>query len=158
MAVSQRGERTWSPTADDLGTPCGLSEVQALLPAVCEAARAVGLFASLLNPLAPWRIRFNRPGDADVLVGFDPERKQARVGQSVVGGAGAGRDGRDHWPHVFTTVLAGGVRGGLAHGASDWYAAYPRSIPRCPRTWWPRSTTAWGWTRVPSCAIAWAAR
>src|SRR5207237_9258869 len=24
-----------------------------------------------------------------------------RVGQGVVGGAGAGRDGPDHWPHVF---------------------------------------------------------
>jgi uncharacterized protein (DUF1501 family) len=49
-----------------------------------------------------------------------------RVGQSVVGGAGAGRDGRDHWPHVFTAVLAGGgVRGGVVHGASDRYAAYP---------------------------------
>ncbi len=51
-----------------------------------------------------------------------------RVGQSVVGGAGAGRDGRDHWPHVFTAVLAGGgVRGGVVHGASDRHAAYPAS-------------------------------
>jgi uncharacterized protein (DUF1501 family) len=51
-----------------------------------------------------------------------------RVGQSVVGGAGAGRDGRDHWPHVFTTVLAGGgIRGGQVHGSSDRYAAYPAS-------------------------------
>ncbi|MBI1325057.1 DUF1501 domain-containing protein [bacterium] len=49
-----------------------------------------------------------------------------RVGQSVVGGAGAGRDGRDHWPHCFSTVLAGaGTRGGYVHGASDKYAAYP---------------------------------
>jgi Protein of unknown function (DUF1501) len=49
-----------------------------------------------------------------------------RVGQSVVGGAGAGQDGRDHWPHVFTSVLAGGgVRGGVVHGASDRHAAYP---------------------------------
>src|SRR5262245_18179089 len=56
-----------------------------------------------------------------------------RVGQSLVGGAGAGRDGRDHWPHVFTTVLAGGgVRGGLAHGASDRYAAYPAVNPTMP--------------------------
>src|ERR1700692_668845 len=30
-----------------------------------------------------------------------------RVGQSVPGGAGAGRDGRDHWGRVFTSVLAG---------------------------------------------------
>jgi uncharacterized protein (DUF1501 family) len=56
-----------------------------------------------------------------------------RVGQSVVGGAGAGRDGRDHWPHVFTTVLAGGgVRGGVVHGASDRYAAYPAANPTPP--------------------------
>lgn len=53
-----------------------------------------------------------------------------RVGQSVVGGAGAGRDGRDHWPHCFTTVLAGaGVRNGYVHGASDKYAAYPTRDP-----------------------------
>jgi uncharacterized protein (DUF1501 family) len=56
-----------------------------------------------------------------------------RVGQSVVGGAGAGRDGRDHWPHVFTTVLAGGgIKGGVVHGASDRYAAYPAASPTSP--------------------------
>lgn len=56
-----------------------------------------------------------------------------RVGQSVVGGAGAGRDGRDHWPHVFTTVLAGGgIQGGIVHGSSDRYAAYPASQPTPP--------------------------
>jgi uncharacterized protein (DUF1501 family) len=56
-----------------------------------------------------------------------------RVGQSVVGGAGAGRDGRDHWGSVFTTVLAGGgVRGGVVHGSSDRYAAYPKTQPTSP--------------------------
>ncbi len=56
-----------------------------------------------------------------------------RVGQGVVGGAGAGRDGRDHWPHVFTSVLAGGgVKGGVVHGASDRYAAYPAENPTSP--------------------------
>jgi hypothetical protein len=56
-----------------------------------------------------------------------------RVGQSVPGGAGAGRDGRDHWASVFTTVLAGGgVKGGVVHGASDRYAAYPASSPTAP--------------------------
>src|SRR5256885_2433741 len=49
-----------------------------------------------------------------------------RVGQAVPGGAGAGRDGRDHWAAVFTSVLAGGgIAGGVVHGASDRYAAYP---------------------------------
>ena len=56
-----------------------------------------------------------------------------RIGQSVVGGAGAGRDGRDHWPHVFTTVLAGGgVQGGVVYGSSDRYAAAPASNPTSP--------------------------
>ena len=49
-----------------------------------------------------------------------------RVGQAVVGGAGAGRDGRDHWPHCFSSVLAGaGIQGGTVYGASDRWAAYP---------------------------------
>ena len=40
--------------------------------------------------------------------------------------AGAGRDGRDHWPGCFTSVLAGGgVPGGTVYGKSDKYAAYP---------------------------------
>jgi hypothetical protein len=56
-----------------------------------------------------------------------------RVGQSVPGGAGAGRDGRDHWAKVFTSVLAGGgIKGGTVHGASDRYAAYPAMNPTSP--------------------------
>src|SRR5438552_6272597 len=56
-----------------------------------------------------------------------------RVGQSVVGGAGAGRDGRDHWPHGFSAVLAGGgIKGGSVHRSSDRYAAYPASNPTSP--------------------------
>jgi hypothetical protein len=34
--------------------------------------------------------------------------------------------GRDHWPHCFSVVLAGGgVRGGQVHGSSDRIGAYP---------------------------------
>jgi uncharacterized protein (DUF1501 family) len=56
-----------------------------------------------------------------------------RVGQSVVGGAGAGKDGRDHWGKVFTSVLAGGgVKGGVVYGASDRYAAEPAVNPTPP--------------------------
>jgi Protein of unknown function (DUF1501) len=56
-----------------------------------------------------------------------------RVGQSVVGGAGAGRDGRDHWAHCFSTVMAGaGIRGGTVYGASDRWAAYPARDPVTP--------------------------
>ncbi len=56
-----------------------------------------------------------------------------RVGQSVVGGAGAGKDGRDHWANCFSSVLAGGgIKGGVVHGASDRYAAYPANSPTKP--------------------------
>jgi len=56
-----------------------------------------------------------------------------RVGQAVVGGAGAGRDGRDHWFKVFSAVMAGGgVRGGVVHGSSDRYASEPNTNPTSP--------------------------
>ncbi|MGD9647654.1 MAG: DUF1501 domain-containing protein [Pirellulales bacterium] len=55
-----------------------------------------------------------------------------RVGQRN-SDAGAGRDGRDHWPGCFTTVLAGGgIRGGQVYGASDRHAAYPAENPVAP--------------------------
>jgi Protein of unknown function (DUF1501) len=50
-----------------------------------------------------------------------------RVGQRN-SDAGAGHDGRDHWPNCFTSVLAGaGIRGGQVYGTSDRHAAYPAS-------------------------------
>src|SRR5207249_11335731 len=56
-----------------------------------------------------------------------------RVGQSVVGGAGAGKDGRDHWANCFCSILAGGgIKGGVVHGSSDRYAAYPATNPTKP--------------------------
>lgn len=56
-----------------------------------------------------------------------------KVGQSVPGGAGAGRDGRDHWGKLFTTVLAGGgVPGGAVYGASDRFASEPAANPVAP--------------------------
>lgn len=55
-----------------------------------------------------------------------------RVGQ-VNSDAGAGKDGRDHWPGCFTSVLAGGgVRGGQVYGKSDKQAAYPAENPVAP--------------------------
>jgi hypothetical protein len=41
--------------------------------------------------------------------------------------------GREHWPHCYSAVLAGGgVRGGSVFGASDRWAAYPASDPVSP--------------------------
>ena len=71
--------------------------------------------------------------DETLVVWIGEFGRTPRVGQSVVGGAGAGRDGRDHWANVFTTVLAGGgIRGGVIHGSSDRYAAYPATEPTRP--------------------------
>lgn len=55
-----------------------------------------------------------------------------RVGQRN-SDAGAGSDGRDHWPNCFTSVLAGGgIAGGQVYGSSDRHAAYPASDPVHP--------------------------
>ncbi len=41
--------------------------------------------------------------------------------------------GRDHWPHCYTMVLAGGgIRGGQVIGESDRQAGYPKSQPVTP--------------------------
>jgi uncharacterized protein (DUF1501 family) len=41
--------------------------------------------------------------------------------------------GRDHWPWVYSLVLAGaGVNAGTVYGASDKSAAYPASKPHDP--------------------------
>jgi uncharacterized protein (DUF1501 family) len=85
-------------------------------------------FAALLEDL-----RQRGMLDETLVVWTGEMGRTPRVGQSVPGGAGAGRDGRDHWASVFTTVLAGGgVKGGVVHGASDRYAAYPASSPTAP--------------------------
>jgi len=55
-----------------------------------------------------------------------------RVGQRN-SDAGAGADGRDHWPNCFAGILAGGgAKGGTVYGSSDRYAAYPASDPVQP--------------------------
>jgi uncharacterized protein (DUF1501 family) len=45
----------------------------------------------------------------------------------------SGQAGRDHWPHVYSLLMAGGgIRGGHVHGASDSIAAYPKDKPVSP--------------------------
>jgi hypothetical protein len=55
-----------------------------------------------------------------------------RLGQ-ITSDAGAESNGRDHWPHCYSVMLAGGgIRGGAVYGASDEFAAYPKSDPVTP--------------------------
>jgi hypothetical protein len=85
-------------------------------------------FSALLDDLAARGLL-----DSTLVVWTGEFGRTPRVGQSVVGGAGAGRDGRDHWPHCFSSVLAGaGIRGGTIFGASDQWAAYPARDPVTP--------------------------
>ncbi len=44
-----------------------------------------------------------------------------------------GGAGRDHYPHAYSIVLAGGgIRGGQVHGSSDRTGAEPRDHPTGP--------------------------
>ena len=52
---------------------------------------------------------------------------------AVTSGAGAAKNGRDHWPYCYTVLFAGaGVPGGAVYGASDRTAAEPRDNPVGP--------------------------
>ena len=55
-----------------------------------------------------------------------------RVGQ-ITSSAGSDASGRDHWPHCFSVLFAGGgIQGGAVHGASDKHAAFPETDPVTP--------------------------
>src|SRR5262249_29646052 len=55
-----------------------------------------------------------------------------RIGQ-VVMNAATDKAGRDHWPHAYTVLAAGGgIRGGQVYGGSDNRAAYVVDAPVSP--------------------------
>lgn len=55
-----------------------------------------------------------------------------KIGQ-ITSSAGADKGGRDHWPHCYTVLLAGGgIHGGAIYGESDAHAAYPKTNPVTP--------------------------
>ena len=85
-------------------------------------------FSALLDDLAERGML-----DETLVVWTGEFGRTPRVGQRN-SDAGAGRDGRDHWPGCFTSVLAGGgVKGGIVYGTSDKHAAYPAADPVAPR-------------------------
>ncbi len=94
---------------------------QRLMPPADQA------FSALLDDLAE-----RGQLDETLVVWTGEFGRTPRVGQRN-SDAGAGRDGRDHWPGCFTTVLAGGgIRGGQVYGSSDRHAAFPASNPVAP--------------------------
>src|SRR5262249_46331111 len=53
-----------------------------------------------------------------------------RLGQQGFSGAGASKDGRDHYPYCFCGIMAGGrVQPGVVYGTSDSKAASPAKDP-----------------------------
>jgi hypothetical protein len=84
-------------------------------------------FSALLDDLAERGLL-----DETLVIWTGEFGRTPRVGQRN-SDAGAGRDGRDHWPGCFTTVLAGaGIRSGMVYGSSDRHAAYPAINPTWP--------------------------
>ncbi len=63
--------------------------------------------------------------DETLVVAMGEFGRTPKVGQ-ITSSAGADAGGRDHWPHCYTVLMAGGgVPGGMIYGASDAHAAYP---------------------------------
>ena len=99
-------------------------------------------FPSLKNRLAP---RFDRAYSAflddldgrglleSTLVVVTGEfGRTPRVGQTVQN-AMTQKTGRDHWPHAFTVILAGGgVKGGQVYGATTRSGGYVKDSPVTP--------------------------
>jgi uncharacterized protein (DUF1501 family) len=63
--------------------------------------------------------------DETLVVWLGEFGRTPRVGQTTISSMNKA-DGRDHWPHCYTVLLAGGgIRPGQVFGASDRIAAYP---------------------------------
>jgi hypothetical protein len=70
--------------------------------------------------------------DETLVVAMGEFGRTPKLGQ-ITSGAGADLAGRDHWPHCYTVLFAGGgLRPGIVYGASDRFAAYPKSNPVTP--------------------------
>jgi hypothetical protein len=63
--------------------------------------------------------------DETLVVAMGEFGRTPRVGQ-ITSDAGADKGGRDHWPHCYTVLMAGGgIPKGTIFGSSDRFAAHP---------------------------------
>jgi hypothetical protein len=70
--------------------------------------------------------------DETLVIAMGEFGRTPKLGQ-ITSGAGADAGGRDHWPHCYSVLMAGGgIRGGALFGASDRFAAYPARNPVTP--------------------------
>ncbi len=71
--------------------------------------------------------------DETLVVALGEFGRTPKVGQ-ITSSAGADANGRDHWPHCYTALFAGGgLPAGTIYGASDKHAAYPADNPVTPQ-------------------------
>jgi hypothetical protein len=71
--------------------------------------------------------------DETLVVAMGEFGRTPKVGQ-ITSSAGADKGGRDHWPHCYTVLFAGGgMPAGAIYGASDKEAAYPARDPVTPQ-------------------------
>lgn len=100
------------------------------------------IFATLKNRLAPSfdqsfsalieDLRIRGLLETTLVVVTGEFGRTPRIGQVVQNGMTA-KSGRDHWPHAFTILLAGGgVRGGQAYGETNPIGAYVKDRPVSP--------------------------
>jgi hypothetical protein len=92
-------------------------------------------FNRLKNALMP-------PADQGFAALLDDLDQRGRLDETLVVWVGEfgraprisrGNAGREHWPRCYSAALAGGgIRGGIVHGASDRWAAYPSRDPVSP--------------------------
>jgi uncharacterized protein (DUF1501 family) len=69
--------------------------------------------------------------DETLLLAVGEFGRSPRIGAATTMNVGPG--GRDHWPHCYSALLAGGgVRGGHVQGESDAHAAFPKADPVHP--------------------------
>jgi hypothetical protein len=79
-------------------------------------------FSALLEDLAGRGLL-----DETLVVAMGEFGRTPKLGQ-ITSSAGADTAGRDHWPHCYTVLMAGGgIRPGMVYGSSDAFAAYPKS-------------------------------
>ncbi len=84
-------------------------------------------FSALLDDMADRGLL-----DETLVVAMGEFGRTPKVGQ-ITSSAGADRNGRDHWPHCYSVMFAGGgLPAGTIFGSSDRHAAYPASDPVTP--------------------------
>ena len=84
--------------------------------------------------------------ESTLVVAIGEFGRSPRIGAATTNNVGPG--GRDHWPHCYSFLIAGGgVRGGQAYGESDKHGAYPKQDPVHP---WDMIATLYHLLGIPA--------